>query len=103
MIRPARPVEAPAREFAFLSIGTNDLTQYVMAADRLNAHLAELCQPLQPAVLRALAAIAGQAARLGRHAGVCGEMAGDPRQALLLVGLGIGELSMAPASISAVK
>lgn len=96
-------IDALAHEAAFFSIGTNDLTQYVMAADRLNPHLAELCQPLQPAVLRALAAIAGQAARLGRHAGVCGEMAGDPQQALLLVGLGIGELSMEPASIPAVK
>jgi phosphoenolpyruvate-protein phosphotransferase len=96
-------IETLAREAAFLSIGTNDLTQYVMAADRLNPALTALCQPLQPAVLRAIATIAREAERQGRHAGVCGEMAGDPPLALLLVGLGIRELSMAPASIAHVK
>jgi phosphoenolpyruvate-protein kinase (PTS system EI component) len=96
-------IESLAREAAFLSIGTNDLTQYVMAADRLNPRLASLCQPEQPAVLRAIAATAREATRLDRHVGVCGEMAADPPLALLLVGLGVRELSMAPASIPAVK
>lgn len=96
-------VEALAREAAFFSIGTNDLTQYVMAADRLNPALAGLNSPTQPAVLRAIARIIEAARRAGRHVGVCGEMAGDPRMASLLVGLGVDELSMNPASIPAVK
>jgi phosphoenolpyruvate-protein kinase (PTS system EI component) len=96
-------IETLAREAAFFSIGTNDLTQYVMAADRLNPHLAALCKPTQPAVLRAIAAVARAARKTGRHIGVCGEMAGDPRLAPLLVGLGIEELSMNPASIPRVK
>jgi phosphoenolpyruvate-protein phosphotransferase len=92
-----------AREAAFVSIGTNDLAQYVMAADRLNPRLGELCQPLQPPVLHAIAAVAREAQRLGRPVAVCGEMAGDPALALLLVGLGVRELSMSPASIPVVK
>jgi len=86
-----------------VSIGTNDLAQYVMAADRLNPQLSELCQPLQPPVLHAIAAVARAAERLGRPVAVCGEMAGDPALALLLVGLGVRELSMSPASIPTVK
>src|SRR5258708_35687472 len=74
-----------------------------MAADRLNPQLSELCQPLQPPVLHAIAAVARAAERLGRPVAVCGEMAGDPALALLLVGLGVRELSMSPASIPAVK
>lgn len=96
-------VEALAREVAFFSIGTNDLTQYVMAADRLNPVLAALNVSTQPAVLRAIARVTEAARRAGRHVGVCGEMAGDPRLASLLVGLGVDELSMAPTSIPAVK
>jgi multiphosphoryl transfer protein len=94
---------ALAAEAAFFSIGTNDLTQYVMAADRLNPRLADLCQPVQPAVLRAIAAIASTGRAAGRPVGVCGEMASDPSLALLLVGLGVDELSMNPASIPSVK
>lgn len=96
-------IAALAREAAFVSIGTNDLAQYVMAADRLNPQLSELCQPLQPPVLHAIAAVARAAERLGRPVAVCGEMAGDAALALLLVGLGVRELSMSPASIPAVK
>jgi phosphoenolpyruvate-protein phosphotransferase len=96
-------VSAMARETSFLSIGTNDLTQYVMAADRLSPALTSLCQPTQPAVLQAIAAVVDGAHRAGRHVGVCGEMAGDPKLAPLLVGLGVDELSMTPAGILAVK
>jgi phosphoenolpyruvate-protein phosphotransferase len=96
-------IDTLVREVSFLSIGTNDLTQYVMAADRLSPALTRLCQPIQPPVLRAIAATVAGAHRAGRHAGVCGEMAGDPRLAPLLVGLGVDELSMTPASIPAVK
>lgn len=96
-------IDALAREVAFFSIGTNDLAQYVMAADRLNPVLMGLNSPVQPAVLRAIARITEAARRAGRHVGVCGEMAGDPRLASLLVGLGVDELSMTPGSIPDVK
>jgi phosphoenolpyruvate-protein phosphotransferase (PTS system enzyme I) len=96
-------IDALAREASFLSIGTNDLTQYVMAADRLSPALTKLCQPTQPPVLHAIANIVEGAHSAGRHVGVCGEMAGDPRLALLLVGLGVDELSMTPTSIPGVK
>ena len=94
---------ALAAEAAFFSIGTNDLTQYVMATDRLNPRLADLCQPIQPAVLRAIATVAAAGRAAGRPVGVCGEMASDPSLALLLVGLGVDELSMNPAGIPDVK
>jgi phosphoenolpyruvate-protein phosphotransferase len=96
-------VSSMASEASFLSIGTNDLTQYVMAADRQSPALTSLCRPTQPAVLKAIAAVVEGAHRAGRHVGVCGEMAGDPRLALLLVGLGVDELSMTPAGILGVK
>jgi phosphoenolpyruvate-protein phosphotransferase len=94
---------ALARDAAFFSIGTNDLTQYVMAADRLNPELAYIAQPTDPAIIRAIAMVAQSAGVSGRSVSVCGEMAADPRLALLLVGLGITELSMMPASIPFVK
>lgn len=89
----------------FLSIGTNDLTQYLLAADRTNARLADRQDPLHPAVLRAVARVV-EAARSGGgrcEVAVCGEMAGDPAGALLLVGLGVRELSMDPGAFNAVK
>lgn len=88
---------------AFFSIGTNDLTQYMMAADRLNARVAPLAQPTQPAVLRMIARIAQAGQIAGRLVAVCGEMAGDPTLAALLVGLGVTELSMAAPRIPAVR
>ncbi|WP_240341038.1 phosphoenolpyruvate--protein phosphotransferase [Nocardioides sp. SYSU D00038] len=86
----------------FLSIGTNDLTQYTMAADRMATDLAHLTDPWQPAVLHlvAMTARAGRAA--GKPVGVCGEAAADPLLACVLVGLGIGSLSMAAAAVRAV-
>jgi phosphoenolpyruvate-protein kinase (PTS system EI component) len=92
-----------ASEVTFFSVGTNDLTQYVMAGDRLNPAMTDLLQPLQPAVVHAIAALVDAARPAGRHVGVCGEMAADPRMALLLVGLGVSDLSMNPVSIPAVK
>jgi phosphoenolpyruvate-protein kinase (PTS system EI component) len=102
---PAAALEAGAlaREAEFFSIGTNDLTQYIMAGDRTHPRLAELTDARQPAVLRAIALVTAAARRADRSVAVCGEMAGDPVLAGLLVGLGVGELSMAPASIPAVK
>lgn len=83
----------------FLSIGTNDLTQYAMAADRQSPQLAHLTDPWQPAVLQliALTARAGQAA--GKPVGVCGEAAADPLLAAVLVGMGVSSLSMAAAAV----
>lgn len=87
----------------FVSIGTNDLTQYVLAADRTNPYVGHLCDPLTPAVLDAIGMAADGARRRTIPMSVCGEMAGDPLGALLLLGLGVDALSMAPASIGRVK
>jgi phosphoenolpyruvate-protein phosphotransferase len=89
----------------FMSIGTNDLTQYLLAADRGNPKLADRQDPLHPAVLRAVSRVVDAAHGSGRECevAVCGEMAGDPAGALLLVGLGVDELSMEPRAFNAVK
>ncbi|ATW89993.1 phosphotransferase system enzyme I (PtsI) [Halohasta litchfieldiae] len=96
-----------AEEFAervdFLSIGTNDLAQYVMAADRENEAVAELHDPQQPAVLRAINRAVEAAHAHDAWIGMCGEMAGDPELTELLVGLGLDELSMSAVTIPAVK
>lgn len=87
----------------FLSIGTNDLSQYTFAADRMCGDLAELLDPWQPALLQ-LIAICGEAGReSGKPVGVCGEAAADPGLAPVLAGLGIGSLSMSPRAIPAVR
>lgn len=87
----------------FFSIGTNDLTQYLMAADRGNSRVAALIDPLQPPVITAIAQIV-EAAHLAKiWVGVCGEIAGDPLVTPLLLGLGIDELSMNAPAIGAVK
>jgi len=92
-----------ARLVDFFSIGTNDLTQYVMAADRGNARVAELASAFQPAVLRMVRDAATAAHNAGIWIGMCGELAGNPLAAPVLVGLGLDELSMSAPSIPAVK
>ena len=92
-----------AQHADFFSIGTNDLSQYTMAAERGDERLAGLLTGPQPAVLRLIAATVTGAATRGRTVGVCGELAGDPAAALLLAGLGVTELSMAPALIPEAK
>ncbi|MEJ3744341.1 phosphoenolpyruvate--protein phosphotransferase [Actinomycetes bacterium KLBMP 9797] len=87
----------------FLSVGTNDLAQYTMAADRQHADLAALLDPWQPAVLELVRRTAEAGARLGKPVGVCGEAASDPRLAVVLVGLGVTSLSMAPVALPAVR
>ena len=87
---------------SFTSLGTNDLAQYAMAADRLVGELATLNDPWQPAVLRLIAMSAAAAKNAGKPIGICGEAAADPPLAVVLVGLGIGSLSMAAAAIAAV-
>lgn len=86
----------------FLSIGTNDLSQYTMAADRLSSGLASLTDPWQPAVLALIARTADAGAAVGKPVGVCGEAAADPLLACVLVGLGITSLSMAASAIGQV-
>jgi phosphotransferase system enzyme I (PtsI) len=92
-----------AREVDFFSIGTNDLIQYSMAVDRNNEHVSSLYQPLHPGILRMLRFVIDSARAAGIEVGLCGEMAADPRFALLLVGLGLRRLSMAPRQIPEVK
>jgi phosphoenolpyruvate-protein kinase (PTS system EI component) len=86
----------------FVSVGTNDLTQYALAAERGNAALAALADGLDPGVLRLIAAV-GEAAAGRFEVAVCGELAADPAAVPILTGLGVHELSMAPPSIPAVK
>jgi multiphosphoryl transfer protein len=86
----------------FLSIGTNDLTQYAVAAERGNPALAALADPLDPGVLRLVAAVT-QAAGTKATVAVCGELAADERAARLLLALGVRELSVAPAAVPGVK
>ena len=102
---PAAAFLAPelARRVAFFSIGTNDLTQYVMAADRGNATLGYLQDALHPAVLRAVAGVVAGANAAGIPVAVCGELAGDPAGALVLVGLGVDELSADAGSLDEVR
>lgn len=92
-----------AREVDFFSIGTNDLTQYVMAADRGNTRVADLADAFQPAVLRMIQQAVDAAHAAGIWVGMCGELAGNALAAPLLVGLGLDELSMSAPSIPPVK
>ncbi len=92
-----------AREVDFFSIGTNDLTQYILAMDRLHPELARQADSLHPAVLRMIARTVEGAASAGRWVGVCGGIASDPLGAAILVGLGVQELSVSIPSIAAIK
>ncbi len=92
-----------AREVQFFSLGTNDLTQYTLAVDRINERVAYLYQPTHPAVLRLIRETVEAGHRHGLWVGVCGEMAANPLLALLLLGLGVDELSVAPGAIPLVK
>jgi phosphotransferase system enzyme I (PtsI) len=99
----ALTLDSLARRVDFVSVGSNDLVQYLLAADRSDPRVAAAYQPLHPAVLRVLRIIVEAVTPLGRPLCLCGEMAADPLQALLLVGLGFPELSMNPAAIPRVK
>jgi len=95
--------EELAAEVDFFSIGTNDLSQYALAADRTNLHVASLADAFHPAVLRLVHQTVQAARRANIWVGLCGELAGDPLAAPILVGLGLDELSMNPPAIPAVK
>ena len=92
-----------ARRVDFLSVGTNDLTQYLLAVDRDNARVAGLYDHLHPALLKTVAYIVAQGQASGRPVNLCGEMAADPGTAVLLLGMGVDSLSAGPTSVPRVK
>ncbi len=92
-----------AQEVDFFSIGTNDLTQYTLAAERGNPLLSDLADALHPAVLRLIGEVTEAAHAVGKWVGVCGELAGDPLAAVVLVGLGVDELSLNSSGIPRTK
>jgi phosphotransferase system enzyme I (PtsI) len=87
----------------FISIGSNDLVQYLMAADRDNPKVNQLCQPLSPAVLRVLSQVIRSCNEAGKPITLCGEMAGQPRAFVLLLGMGLRSFSMSPAFVPSIK
>ena len=102
---PAAAIEADwfARELDFLSIGTNDLVQYTLAVDRTDHQVARLYDSHHPAVLQLIQLTIDACAKYDKPLAVCGEMAGDPNSAELLVRMGLRQLSMQPQSLLAVK
>ncbi|MDA9097152.1 phosphoenolpyruvate--protein phosphotransferase [Methylophilaceae bacterium] len=95
--------EAFARELDFLSIGTNDLIQYTLAIDRTDDSVSHLYNALHPAVLKLISNTINAGKKYGKEVAICGEMAGDPKLTKLLIGMGLTNFSMHPASILAVK
>lgn len=96
-------IDRLVQEADFLSLGTNDLIQYLLAVDRANKQVAYLYQPLHPAVLRVLVQVTEMAAAAAKPLEVCGEMAANPVYAAVLLGLGITQLSMTPTAVPLVK
>jgi phosphotransferase system enzyme I (PtsI) len=96
-------IRALLRQVDFVSIGSNDLVQYLMAADRDNPKVSHLCQPLSPPVLRVLWRVIRACRAAGKPVTLCGEMAGTPRAFVLLFGMGLRSYSMSPAFIPSIK
>jgi phosphotransferase system enzyme I (PtsP) len=92
-----------ARLVDFVSIGSNDLTQYLLAVDRNNPRVADIYTHYHPAVLRALQIVLDEVHRIGKPAGICGEMAGDPGSALLLMAMGFDSLSMSASNLLKIR
>lgn len=95
--------EQAAEEVDFASIGTNDLTQYTLAVDRMNPELGTYYQKYHPAILRLIRYVAERFNKAGKHVGVCGELGGDEIGAVLLLGFGVRQLSMGCASVAWMK
>jgi phosphoenolpyruvate-protein phosphotransferase len=102
---PSAALLAPilAKEVDFFSIGTNDLTQYTLAAERGNPALYHLADGLHPSVLRLIGEVVEASHQAGKWTGICGELGGDPEATPILVGLGVDELSLNPAGIPRIK
>ena len=96
-------IGALAQRVDFISVGTNDLAQYLLAVDRNNPRVAELYDDLHPAVLLALQHIVAGAKQLNKPVSICGELAGNPLATPLLIGLGVDSLSMSAGSLLKVK
>src|SRR5919197_1348482 len=92
-----------ANEVDFFSIGTNDLTQYTLAAERGNPALSHLADGLHPAVLKLICEVVEASHQAGKWTGICGELGGDPEAIPILVGLAVDELSLNPAGIPRIK
>lgn len=95
--------DALIKEVDFFSIGTNDLTQYTLAVDRTNEKISDLYDPLHPSVLRLVRNVIEESHKAGKWTGMCGELAGDPMAAVVLLGLGLDEFSMSASSIPKIK
>jgi phosphotransferase system enzyme I (PtsI) len=95
--------EPLAREADFFSLGTNDLTQSMLAVDRGNENVDKMFDPMHPAVLRAIKYVADSARKINIPINVCGEMASNPAQVIMLLGLGLTDLSMTPSAIPAIR
>jgi phosphotransferase system enzyme I (PtsI) len=91
------------KEVSFFSIGTNDLTQYTLAVDRGNELISDLYNPMTPSVLNIIKSVIDASHAAGKWTGMCGELAGDERATLLLLGMGLDEFSMSAISIPTVK
>ncbi len=96
-------IDAILRETDFISIGSNDLIQYLVAADRDNPKVAHLCEPLSPAIFKVLQMVLDACRSTGTPATLCGEMAGQPRSVLVLLGMGLRRFSMSPAFVPMIK
>ncbi len=96
-------IDAILRETDFISIGSNDLIQYLVAADRDNPKVAHLCDPLNPAIFKVLQMVLDACQRTGTPVTLCGEMAGQPRSVLALFGMGLRRFSMSPAFVPTIK
>src|SRR3954447_15360242 len=96
-------IDAILRETDFISVGSNDLIQYLVAADRDNPKVAHLCEPLSPAIFKVLQMVLDACQRTGTPVTLCGEMAGQPRSVLALFGMGLRRFSMSPAFVPTIK
>ena len=96
-------IESITRRVDFVSVGTNDLIQYLLAIDRNNELVAKMFDPLHPAVLRAMDAIANAARKFNKHLSICGEAAGDPLFAMMMIAIRVDSLSLSAGDLPRIK